>query len=312
MRILQIGNFVPEFSTENDLCHALRVLGHDVMILQEEKAELWDKAIRQIGDDRYDSVLWTTTEDKAKCVPTATQRELQYTAEMAGVLVYGYHLDRWWGLDRWKRVLVEPFFRSAVVYTADGHHVDQWQWADVFHEWRLPAVSERWVGRGVRKPEFECDIAFVGNWRDYGHKEWAHRPQLVDWLRQKYRRRVKFFPQDRTIRGRELNDVYASAKCVVGDSCLVPGVDGFPMTRYTRDRMPETVGRGGLNVGLPYTPGEHLLTWDLGVWQGLEQQIEWALSHPDENEEIREAGMAHVAEHHTYTARMRSIFGEAR
>jgi hypothetical protein len=100
------------------------------------------------------------------------------------------------------------------------------------------------------------------------------------------------------------------------------------MTRYTSDRMPETVGRGGLlihpavegvtfdrgglNVGLPYTPGEHLLTWDLGVWQGLEQQIEWALSHPDENEEIREAGMAHVAEHHTYTARMRSIFGEAR
>ena len=38
MRILQIGNFEPEFSTENDLLHALRVLGHDIMILQEQKA----------------------------------------------------------------------------------------------------------------------------------------------------------------------------------------------------------------------------------------------------------------------------------
>jgi hypothetical protein len=111
---------------------------------------------------------------------------------------------------------------------------------------------------------------------------------------------------------------------VVGDSCLVPGADGKPMTRYTSDRVPETLGRGGLLIhpevdgvtydkggiaGLSsYVPGEHLLTWELGNWAMLQEMIEWALSHPDENEEIREAAVKHVADLHTYTKRMESIF----
>jgi hypothetical protein len=326
MRILQIGNFEPEYSTENDLLHALLTLGHDVMKLQEQHQHLWEKAIRQIRVGHYDYVLWTTTEGLAKQVDTRVQRQLQFVARQHAVPVYGYHLDRWWGLKRWMRVLDEPFFRSDRVYTADGHHAEFWHYAGVEHECRYPAISGRWLGRGNVRPEYECDIAFVGNWRDYGHTEWAHRPQLVRWLQRNYPDRVKFIPFEGqlAIRGRELNDVYASAKVVVGDSCLVPGADGKPMTRYTSDRVPETLGRGGLLIhpevdgvtydkggiaGLSsYVPGEHLLTWELGNWAMLQEMIEWALSHPDENEEIREAAVKHVADLHTYTKRMESIF----
>jgi hypothetical protein len=329
VRLLTIGNYVPEYSTENDLVHALRVLGHDCMILQEDKQELWEKAIRQIGDNRYDAVLWTTTESLAAKVDPRVQRELQYTAALSDVTVWGYHLDRWWGLDRWRRVLVEPFFRSTVVCTADGHHDAQWTNAGIDHEWRLPGVSERWLGRANVRPEYECDIAFVGNWRDYGHTEWKHRPQLVRWLQDTYEGRVKFFPivNQHAIRGRELNYVYASAKVVVGDSCLVPGVDGEPMTRYTSDRMPETLGRGGVLIhpdvdgvtsvrngidGLaPYVPGKHLLTWQLGNWDDLRDTIEHALATPTICDQIRDAAIEHVRQNHTYTVRMKSIFGEA-
>ena len=273
-------------------------------------------------------MLWTTTEDKAKCVPTATQRELQYTAKMAGISVWGFHLDRWWGLDRWERVLTDPFFRCTYVLTADGGHQDAFEAAGVNHLWSPPAIAPHNAYIGPYKLEYDYDIVFVGSWQGGYHPEWEHRRQLIKHLQRKWASHVEFFPQPSrpAVRGRDLADLYASAKVVVGDSCLVPKLDGTPMTHYVSDRVFETIGRGGYllhpyvegvigleselkDLGVPLYAGKHLGAWPLGDWDKLDAAVECALDCEQDRDRVRTAGHLHVKANHTYANRLDWILG---
>ena len=56
-----------------------------------------------------------------------------------------------------------------------------------------------------------------------------------------------------------------------------------------------------------YTDGEHLVTWQFGEWGRLIDLADYYLRHDGEREEIRQAGRAHVMEHHTYEVRAEQI-----
>src|SRR5690554_2749242 len=98
MRVLQIGNFEPPHSTENELRDALERLGHEVAPLQEQHEDLWLGARKMLADREVDMVLWTSTRGLAAKVPEQTQRDLLATARDYEIPTVGYHLDRWWGL----------------------------------------------------------------------------------------------------------------------------------------------------------------------------------------------------------------------
>jgi hypothetical protein len=109
----------------------------------------------------------------------------------------------------------------------------------------------------------------------------------------------------------ECGPVAPTAKVVVGDSCLV----GEPR-RYISDRVPETVGRGGLLIhpavagvtdGALYTDREHLVTYPLGDFDKMLRLVDYYLEQDTEREAIRAAGRAHVAAHHTYAHRMEAV-----
>jgi hypothetical protein len=311
MHIAYIGNFEPPHSTENDVARALANNGHSVHHFQEgdplELGTLMD-AVR-IG--HYDLVLWTRTKGLADRVGDGAQHMLIHACHRGGVPIVGYHLDRWWGLERQIQVFTDPFFQVDLLCTADGGHDEQWVEAGINHAWFPPAISEANCGVGTPRDEYASDIAFVGNWQGGYHPEWKHRAELVDWLSRRYGNRVRFWPKrgEHAIRGRELADLYSSVKVVVGDSCLVPKADGSPMTHYCSDRIPETLGRGGV-LCHPRVEGIDDLYawhygWDLGDWMYLKTLIEMLTTPPDIH--ARSLQVQHIVANHTYEVRMRQL-----
>lgn len=259
-----------------------------------------------------DIILWTRTGDLAAKWGHKKQLDMLRQAERLDIPTIGFHLDRWWGLDREHLVSEEPFFQCSVVFTADGGHQDEFKAAGVNHIWLPPAVSLAETVPGECDKRFDSDIAFVGSWQPGYHKEWKHRPQLIDWLSKTYPHQVKFWPRpnEHAVRGTDLRNLYATARVIVGDSCLVGGVKN-----YWSDRIPETLGRGGYLIH-PYvegirehfTPGEHLVTWPLYDWKELKRLIDLSLAlAPTERREIAEDGRAHVITYHSYDVRVNQI-----
>jgi len=324
MHVVQLGNRVPPFSTENDLHHAMvEGNGWDVRFIQEGDSTALLQFITdlQAGFERPDFILWTSTRDLANQWGHELQWKLLAEARRHNIPVVAYHLDRWMGLKRQNAMPTEPYFRVDLLVTADGAHQDEWAKADVNHHWMLPGVSERWCQPGTYREELATDIVFVGSWQDYGHREWRHRGELVAWLQKTYGDRVAFYPKqgEHAVRGLELNDVYWSAKVVVGDSCLAPKVDGSPMTNYCSDRVPETLGRGGYLLhpsveGIndfhdPFWDADCLCDWwEMGDWGQLRTRIDTELSTGDfSSSEERLRRIELIRENHTYTVRMRQL-----
>lgn len=306
MRIFYLGNFVPEFSTENEILTALAVHGHEVVSVQEGDDTAMRLAAKQLDVERPSFLLWTRTASLARKAPQA-QHVLLRTARRCGVPVIGYHLDRWWGLRRQREIRSDPFFRVDLLVTADGGHDDQWAAAGVNHVWFPPAVSARWCVIGEPRDEYMSRVAFVGNWQDY-HPEWTHRRQLVEFLRDRFGDDVRFWPEPGrpAIRGFDLCDLYASVDVVVGDSCLVPRVDGSPMVRYCSDRVPETLGRGGVLVH-PHVDGisdrfPHV-SWPLGDWDALGHVIDDTLNSVVDRQFL----VDRIVAQHTYEVRVREL-----
>jgi hypothetical protein len=322
MRIAYIGNFGPPFSTENDIAQTLLDMHVEVSAHQEDHVGGWRGLTAR--PQEYDAILWTSTRDLAERIGRGTQLEMLYQARRNRIPTIGFHLDRWWGLQRWRTVLEAPFFRCEYVFTADGAHQEEFAAAGVNHHWSPPAIAPRNIRLGEPDPRWKCDVAFVGSWQGGYHQEWQHRPQLVDFLRKTYKDRVRFFPEkgQHRIVGNALADLYATAKVVVGDSCLVPTVSGEPMHHYCSDRVFETLGRGGMLVhphvdgitegasddkGLLHY-GVHLATWPLGDWGELKATVDDLLTDQRANEYMRREGYRRVAEVDTYANRLEWIF----
>jgi len=324
-----IGNFDPPHSTENELARALINNGHSVGQAQEGTPGDLDALIEWLqhppADLRpVDVVLWTRTASLAEKSGTERYWKLLATARQAGVPVVGYHLDRWWGLARQAEIEMDPFFRVDLLVSPDGGHDEQWEKAGVNHVWFPPGISARHCRLGTPRPEFTSDIAFVGSWQGGYHPEDVYRPALINWLKRNYDRRVKFWPEpgQHAIRGDDLTDLYASVKVVVGTSCLAPKVDGTPMTHYWSDRIPETLGRGGLLVH-PHVDGlwDHfkmrhtpIISYTVGDLDRMGHVIDAAFEMtgsaaingltPDEH---RQRQCDFVREHHSYETRMRQL-----
>lgn len=305
MKIAYLGNFGAPHSTENHVLRAFKSKGHEIHPFQEENFRKWDELIEHVED--FDLVLWTRTGSLLAQIPVLKQATMLFNARAKHVPVIGYHLDRWWGLPREHEVLTDYFFRVDLLITADGGHNKWWRAARVNHLWLPPAVSDpetRLTGR-VRSDWFK-PVAFVGSWREY-HPEWPYRRELVEWLRKTYGDNLLVV--EGGVRGQDLVDLYTSAQVVVGDSCLAGDAK-----RYWSDRIPETLGRGGVLVhpeveGLSdhYTPGEHLRTYELGNFDMLGRKIEELLTVEKHRKKMAAAGKAHVQANHTYEVRVDQI-----
>ncbi len=302
MNVAYIGNFDPAWSTETHIAEALENVGVTVERIPEQRCE-W----AELNPDA-DAMLWTRT---AGFDPPDLDRQAEAIRRVKQRMpVVGYHLDRWWGLDRVVDVDRSPWFtETSFLCTADGGHPEEWKSKGITHHWFPPAIVSSEAKLGIKRNEYRYDVAFVGNLTDYGHAEWApYRRQIFERLHIEFGPRFGVFPgRGRPqIRGERLRDLYATVKVIVGDSCLAgnPG-------HYWSDRIPETTGRGGFLIH-PSVRGlteahPHLSTYDLGDFDSLIAKIHDALGASEWRRNNTDANRMHTLAHHTYERRMERL-----
>ena len=314
MQIVYIGNFQHPFCTEVHIASELEALGHRVSRLQEPPggadAGFLQTVDTTVARKNAGLVLFTRTWGLPR---QATQ--LWRRLEDRGVVTASYHLDLYVGLRRERGLRGDPFWTTQHVFTPDGdpESARVFERYGISHHWQPPAVVSSETGVGRPRPAFDYDVVFVGS-RQY-HSEWPWRVQLLDHLEARYGDRFRRFggdtswgrnPNPRPVRNGNLNDLYATARVVVGDSLCLPG-----HVNYWSDRPYETVGRGGFLL-MPAVPGldehfvdgEHLRYYDVGDLDSVDDLVDHYVAHPAEAREIAENGRAHVRAHHTYRHRL--------
>lgn len=308
MKITFVGNFQVDYSSETHHANSLETLGHSVVRLQEGEA-----TGEVILDYALDSEILVWIHTHGWETPGLSPALIFKMLKKSGIPTVTYHLDLWLGIERQKDLDEDPFYKTI------GHFftVDKLM-ADWFN--KNTEVKGHYLQAGVYDKECnmlsgsqEKDVIFVGS-RGY-HPEWQYRPELIDWLRNTYQGRFTHVGGDGdtgTIRGEELNQMYADSKVSVGDSlCL-----NFDYPHYWSDRVYETLGRGGFMIH-PYihgmedhfTNGEHLVFYPFGNLANLKEKIDYYIEHPEIREKIRKAGHEHVKKNHTYKNRWQHIIG---
>jgi len=308
VRIAYLGNFSVPYCTEVHVAASLEALGHQVTRIQEGQVRT---AVVPRMSERHDCFLWTQTYSLAERGGTRSERHRMLEQIRKTMPTVGFHLDRWWGLGREHQIQEEPFFRVDYLFTADGGHQDEWERAGVNHLWSPPAVYHAEAVDVDPDPRLDVDVVFVGAWREYGHKEWwPYRQELITRLEGRYGDRFTCWPRagEPAVRGLDLNRLYASAKVVVGDSCLAGAAHC-----YFSDRVPETLGRGGFLIH-PQVKGlgvihPELPTYPLGDWNALFDLIDWYIANPAQREELRRRLASDVRANHTYMNRMQYVIG---
>lgn len=301
-----IGNFAAPHSTENDRKWSFEKLGHKVFPFQENKttpAELFGKA------DFLDCLFYSHTHGWE--IPGLIDVFKEY--KELGIPTVSVHLDRWAWLDRQRDVGKEATWFTEYLFMADGspEAVELYEKHKLHWYWLKPGVVERDCYLAYPDPiRFPHDIIFVGS-KGY-HPEYPFRPQLIDWLQNTYRDRFGHYGNDGlgVVRGHDLNILYASAKVVVGDSCFA----GRPY--YWSDRVPETMGRGGVLVH-PRSEGMGDLPLDAyepGDFGSLKTVIEYYLENQSFRDMYRFYAQQWVRKNDTYTNRaeemLEIIFGD--
>lgn len=303
MTIGFIGNFTVPYTTEHDRKWSLEKLGHTVTPFQENRT-----TARQLLNERgrLDLLLYSHTHDPSWGIKDLSSVFEAYA--QAGIPTASCHLDRWANLERESDVGVEATWHVKHLFMADGSPEMRHLWrmtgrqfkGQKYH-WLKPGVVERdcYLAKPNRS-RFPHDIIFVGS-KGY-HPEHPHRPQLIEWLAEVYGSRFGHYGNDGlgTIRGKDLNTLYASAKIVVGDSCFAGRTKD-----YWSDRIPETTGRGGflLHPTVEGLDHEGVPTWEAGDYLALRELVDYFLDQKEAREEVRLRAHHWTKNNATYTHR---------
>jgi hypothetical protein len=303
VKIVFVGNFEPAHSTENDIRWTLEDMGHEVVCCQESR-DTTDRILEE--SKRADMMLYVHTHGWVT-PGSIPMREVIKQLHRIGRPTVAFHLDYWYGLDRAKDVGNDAFWFCDYVFTADGdpRTQDWFKSMGINHFWSAPAVVKRDCYITPPVEDFKQDVLFVGS--SIYHKEWPYRAQLVEWLHKTYGDRFTHYGNGgvRSVRGHELNQIYASSKVVVGDSlCL-----GFNHENYWSDRVYETRGRGGVLIH-PEIKGldTMLVKYKYGDFDELKRLIDYYLQNGEQRESLRKQMLDYVKNHHTYHNRFEQIF----
>lgn len=309
MRIAYLGNFQPEFSTENDVRKAFEALGHEVIQLQENTYN----GIPGVAD--IDLLLITGTWDNLTTMENLVNRMHEFAA--AGTPAATIHLDTFWGKSRaGRKWWLHPMFHTAYIFTADGDYQKEWKLFGKNHIWLPPAVRDDAVHKGKSRSEYECDLAFVGsNGQGYHEDVWGYRKQLVDFLRDYAAKHGLVWKNPggdhpKISRSEDMNDFYASARVTVGDSlCLKK-----EQSHYWSDRVPEALGRGGFlimpKIDVMYQDPEYygnIPMYDWGNFGQLEKLIGDFMYNHQGRQSIIDYNIERIVKNHTYKNRAQTI-----
>lgn len=309
MRIVIYGNFTVDYCSEVHYKKTLEDLGHEVIALQETEITT-DELLRK---SLYaDIMVWIHSHG---FINNGDISMLDVLDELKrnSVPTIAYHLDLYMGLERWKEYQNSPYMQVEHFFATDKLMAD-WFNANT-------KVKGHFLPAGVYDKEcyihpdyddnFDHDVIFVGS-KGY-HPEYPYRPILIDFLRAMYGNRFLHVGGDGdtgTVRGDDLNRIYAKSKVAVGDTLNID----FSYPYYSSDRLFESTGRGGFTVypkikGLDkyYKDKSEIAFYKHGDLIDLKNKIDYYLDNNKEREMIRFNGHNRAKQDHTYINRWQYI-----
>lgn len=304
MLVSYIGNFNVFFTTETQIALTLEDMGITVNRIQEDTLKP-EEVLDRVGTP--DFMLFQKTWDNA------VKHEHLAELKKRGIPTVSVHLDLFAPLARKSQLDTSPFWATAFIFSPDNDPKSQelFKQKGVNHFYLKPGVYKGDCFEGDYKPELAHDVTFVGGGLTYGHREYPYRRQLALWLKNTYGDRYgKYGHPEPTMRGKDLNDLFKSAKVVVGDSLCID----FKHTYYWSDRCYLTLGAKGFIihpyiVGMEeeFTDGENIVFYKFGDFKELKDKIDYYISHDAEREKIRDAGHEFVKNNCTYHNRMTTM-----
>jgi hypothetical protein len=313
-KIVFLGNFEVSYSSENHHAKSLESLGHTVVKLQEKQAKshvILDQALNS------DLFIWVHTHGW-ETSGRITMDNVLLELKKAGVETITYHLDLWFGLDRQKDLEDDNFYKTiGHFFTVDKLMADWFNENTQVKGHFIPAGvydKECYIHKDYDSDKFKYDVIFVGSKRY--HHEHKYRSDLIDFLRKTYGSRFLHVGGDGdtgTVRGDELNKIYAQSKVAVGDSLNI----NFNYPYYTSDRLFESTGRGGFTIyprikGLEdyFVDEEEIVFYEHGNLEDLRTKIDKYLENGVDRERIRLSGHEKTKQEHTYIHRWKIIMSE--
>lgn len=309
LRVAYIGNFGPEFSTENDVRKAFEHLGHELVQLQENEVSM-----AQVREEALKSDMLLITSTWGDALPLTEFIDLIHEMAVLDKPTATLHLDTFWSTNRGGRKWwLEPMFYTGYIFTADGDYADKWELLGRNHLWLKPGIRWDAAHFGKERKEYECDVAFVGsNGRGYHEDVWPYRAELVDKIKEICQKHGWSFKNPggddpKIDRNDDMNDFYASAKITIGDSLCLKKEEAH----YWSDRVPEATGRGGflimpfikmMKVDYPMMP-----TYKWGDWKELEDVMVHYMEKEQERHTIQAENQRITAEQHTYVNRVQTM-----
>lgn len=291
MKIAFLGDF-RKLWNEEGIAQAFESLGHTVLRIQEEEMFETMAQVRKIDVFAPDLVLMA----KAKI---ACDRDVFFMS-IKKYKTATWNFDLYIGLDRERFIRTDPIFKNKYVFTPDGGNVEKWESYEVNHHLLRQGIVKDFCYKGEKQDKYAFEVVFVGSM----NHQWPHREEMCSFLAQHYR--FARFGIGNYVRGHDLNNLYASASIIVGDSVY--------STRYWSNRIYETLGRGGFflhnkveGMEEDYTPGEHFVPYNLYDFDALKTKIDYYLDRPEEREQISQAAMEHTINHHTLQHRCQQL-----
>lgn len=297
-RILYFGSFGKPYDTEVYIANTLESLGCEVV--SKETPNVTQEQLGRLLKEKWDCILFS------KGWFHFSEGEVFRMLDSYPGMTIGWFWDICWDTKNEILIKTHHLFRAKKVLTTDGGNDEKWKQLKINHSVLRQGIYEPEAVLGTPREEFACDVAFVGGDQHEKIFGWEHRTKLLDFLRNTYGDRFKHFGVDKQIRNLDLNDLYASAKVVVGDSLLSP--------QYWSNRVYETTGRGGFLI-FPKVPGlekefeyyKHLVPYEIGDWAGLKEKIDFYLANEKERKEIQLAGFEHCRDNLSYTERCKQF-----
>jgi hypothetical protein len=296
-KILYFGSFGKSYDTEVYVANTLETLGCEVTRRPTTKTSF--EEFVELMNMKWDAVVFS------KGWFVFDQDKLAEIIKNTKNTTIGWFWDLCWGTKREKLLVEHHLFKCDIVLTSDGGDRD-WNRYGIKHRTLRQGIYEPEAVLGNKKDDFDYDVVFVGTNVHADAFGWFERDRLIKFLKRTYGTSFKQFGVSREIRNLELNDLYASARVVVGDSVYAKN--------YWSNRLYETIGRGGFLV-FPNVPGiekefvpyKHFIPYEYGDYEGLKTKIDYYIKHDKEREEIKLAGFEYCKNNLTYTHRCREL-----
>lgn len=281
MKIAIIGKFAKLYDEEY-IARSFEALGHEILRLPDNYG--LRPIFERIKAFKPELVMFTKLE-----VPEDGLMFIKLMRE-AKIATVCWLFDLYWGYPREHRIASQACFRADYVFTTDGGNQEKWQKAHINHQC---------VRQGIYKDECFMvpldnphGVVFVGG----SNPVYPQRQKFVSFIEKSYQD-FRWFGKKFTdeLRGTKLNDLYSTAKIVVGDSVYSPN--------YWSNRVVETLGRGGflIHQDVPGLTDEfpHIVTYRKGEYGDLRKKIDYYLNHEKERLQIVKKNFEWVKQNYT-------------